>query len=79
MVVINMSKLVKTGEGIAEEINDANSGLYTSDKAKRVLSSYYLILPEGLDKLEEMLKEINLEEEYIVLSVLARFKKENGL
>ena len=71
-----MSKLVKTGSEIYTDV--LKSG-------KNELSKY-LILPDGLDKLEEMLNEMisvtspSFEAKIIhnnVSSVFARFKKEN--
>jgi hypothetical protein len=69
-----MSKLVKTGKEIGKEmISDA-----------RVSWKKYLILPEGLDKLEEMLKKRCTEMEGTIAQnhisdVFSRFKKEKKI
>ncbi len=86
-----MSKLVKTGQDIANDIikdQDIDGGPCTGygRAGKR-----YLVLPGGLDKLEEMLKEeledtklmqpieLEINVPIIVTSTFARFKKENGI
>jgi len=70
------STLVKTKSEIFQEIADSE----TANEGDNISKEKVLILPEGLDKLEEMLKETvysnsipHLEEAF------ARFKKENGL
>jgi hypothetical protein len=71
-----MSELVKTGRDIriAQELVDYETKHKLYDKK-------YLILPDGLDKLEEMLKE-KLSGRYVeneISSTFARFKKENSI
>jgi len=72
-------QLVKTGKEITESIINAPNGesfIYREYKQK------YLILPEGLDALEKMLKEeftfMNNTNNIISL-VFTRFKKENKI
>ena len=53
-----MSKLVKTGKEILSEHTDIGIrfGFLTKEDTE-FLNKKYLVLPDGLDKLEEMLKE----------------------
>ena len=79
-----MSKLVKTGKEIHNlGFSDYGAGEY--QRIQKDMEKKYLILPHGLDKLEEMLKEeinkyiigVDIDEE--ISSVFARFKKENKI
>jgi hypothetical protein len=79
-------KLVKTGREIAEKL--PRFDIEEFNKRMKLMKieedKKYLILPEGLDKLEEMLKKkadvVNMNFEGIsiddISSVFARFKKE---
>ena len=74
-----MSDLVKTGNDIQVFLNLSirYDGLenkeYDEESSKK-----YLVLPQGLDKLEEMLKkELCNEFDNTIEDVFARFKKEN--
>jgi hypothetical protein len=50
-----MSDLVKTGKEIAESKENLLECTY--ENCKKLDSAKYLVLPQGLDKLEEMLKK----------------------
>jgi hypothetical protein len=80
-----MIRLVKTGYDIEDEMRRGGNS-YDREGSKK-----YLILPEGLDALKEMLKE-GMEDgclltsnkpcdlaKAITSSVFARFKKENNI
>jgi len=69
-----MSKLVKTGKEIVDKCAIEPMAMvcpYVDEK--------YLVLPLGLDVLEEMLKEVIPIYCVIIGEVFARFKKENGI
>jgi len=73
-----MSDLVKTGNEI---IHDAWEPREVNEQNK-ILNIKYLILPSGLDVLDEMLKEEFRKNNMIfqiIPSVFARFKKENKI
>ena len=82
-----MSDLVKTADEIYEELRKSWK-IDTEEKYDYLASSKFLVLPQGLDSLEEMLKkELRLlnddrfsdDRDVIVSSVFARFKKEHGV
>jgi hypothetical protein len=78
-----MSKLVKTGKEISE--GKKNLLECTYENTKKLDEHKFLILPAGLDALEEMLRKRFGEEGFdedmfeIVSSVFARFKKDQDL
>jgi len=70
-----MSDLVKTDKDLIKELND-------SDFCLR--DNLYLVLPSGLNCLEEMLKdrfekETDFPFQFFISDVFARFKQDNGL
>jgi hypothetical protein len=77
-----MSELVKTGKEIADELlNTYDREVCLEETNKFYENKMYLVLPDGLDKLKEMLKKEfrysaipNFEGRFS--SVFARFKKE---
>jgi hypothetical protein len=84
-----MSKLVKTGKEISNEILSRidETGIVTdNDVFDCYLSEKYLVLPDGLDKLEEMLRTdlveyVTIPESldnalHVLESVFSRFKKD---
>lgn len=91
-----MSELVKTRRQIREETPSFTlqeiqaGGEELVVEIEKILNEKFLVLPDGLDKLEEMfikeLAEVNMGSlndiqmfSDIISSVFARFKKENNL
>jgi len=73
-----MSDLVKTGKEIFNEIIDAKFDK-KYELLHKLIDQKFLVLPQGLDKLEEMLVERFPDCENRIHDVFARFKQDIGL
>ena len=93
-----VSDLVKTGKEIIDEdsmlhVQGFRTGVPNIKRLNELRNTKFLVLPSGLDVLEEMLKkevlpgeQLSCTPEYlgvevvkIISSVFARFKQDNGL
>ncbi len=78
-----MPDLIKTAFKISQDVNAALSKQQFDEdfSANEICDKNYLVLPDGLDELEEMLKEDNMMSmrRDDIKRIFARFKKEQGL